>query len=158
MRRILNPWILFWALIIGLLLAGGTLLLLWYSRPGPSASGLTTAVLNVIPAPTVTRPVPSATPSGTATPTQDIPPSPLPGLLAVGAYVQISGTGGDGLRLRSQPGLSGQTLVVGAESEVFRVDEGPQDADGYTWWHLVGLYDESRDGWAASNFLSLYQP
>jgi beta-xylosidase len=37
---------------------------------------------------------------------------------------------------------------------VFRVDDGPQEADGYQWWHLVAPYDENRAGWAVVNYLS----
>jgi len=34
------------------------------------------------------------------------------------------------------------------------VRDGPQEADGYTWWYLVAPYDENRAGWAASEFLA----
>ena len=78
-------------------------------------------------------------------------------VIAVGAYVQISGTGGDGLRLRTDPGLDSEVRILGAESEVFQVEDGPKDVDGFTWWYLVGPYDASRRGWAVSNYLSVVQ-
>jgi hypothetical protein len=78
-------------------------------------------------------------------------------VIAIGAHVQIQGTGGDGLRLRSEPGLNGEILLLGSESEVFRVADGPVDTDGYTWWHLVGPFDETRQGWAVSNYLVVVQ-
>jgi hypothetical protein len=81
----------------------------------------------------------------------------MPGVIAVGAYVQITGTGGDGLRLRTDPGLNSEVRLLGAEAEVFQVNEGPQEADGYTWWYLVGPYDSSRRGWAVANFLAIVQ-
>ena len=60
---------------------------------------------------------------------------------------------GEGLRIRSAPGLTSDTVFRGEESEVFLVQEGPQSADGYTWWHLVAPYDETRNGWAVADFL-----
>lgn len=71
--------------------------------------------------------------------------------------MQIVGTGGDGLRLRTEPGLDSQVRLLGAEAEVFQIREGPQDVAGYTWWYLVAPYDESRQGWAVSNYLALIQ-
>jgi hypothetical protein len=113
--------------------------------------------LNVIPAPTATVPAPTMTVPPQLTPTSLVPPSPPPGVIAVGAYVQISGTGGDGLRLRTEPGLDNEVRILGSESEVFQVEDGPKDIDGYTWWYLVGPYDSSRRGWAVSNYLSVVQ-
>jgi hypothetical protein len=84
-------------------------------------------------------------------------PPPPPGNLSVGAYVQVTGTGGDGLRLRSEPGLDSDVRMLGLEGEVFVVQEGPQDADDYTWWYLVGPFDETRRGWAVANFLQVVQ-
>ena len=77
--------------------------------------------------------------------------------IVVGARVQIKGTGGDGLRLRTDPGLENDVLLVGSEAEVFLVNDGPVEMDDYTWWYLVGLYDETRVGWAVSNYLSVIQ-
>jgi hypothetical protein len=71
--------------------------------------------------------------------------------------VQIIGTGGDGLRLRDQPGLDGKVLLLGSEAEVFRVQDGPREVDGYTWWYLVGPFDETRRGWAVANYLQIVQ-
>jgi hypothetical protein len=68
--------------------------------------------------------------------------------------VQISGTDGEGLRIRSQPSLNGEPVFLGYDSEVFIVQDGPREADGYTWWYLVAPYDDTRAGWAAANFLS----
>lgn len=124
---------------------------------GEPAAG-STAVVVVIAAPS---PTPSLTPTPvvTPTPTQFIPPSPMPGVIGVGAYVQISGTGGDGLRLRAGPGLDQPVGFLGWESEVFIVIDGPQDNNGYTWWRLESPYDEGqpRRGWAVSNYINVIQ-
>jgi hypothetical protein len=79
------------------------------------------------------------------------------GELAVGAYVQITGTAGAGLRLRERPALDAPMLLLGAEAEVFVVEQGPQEADGYVWWYLVGPYDADRRGWAVANYLQVVQ-
>jgi hypothetical protein len=72
--------------------------------------------------------------------------------------VSISGTGGDGLRLRSQPGLSSVVNFIALENEVFEVQAGPQVSDGYTWWYLVNPFDQSRVGWGAANYLRSAEP
>jgi hypothetical protein len=87
------------------------------------------------------------TPSGTTT--------PPPGQIGIGGYVQISGTEGAGLRIHSAPGLNTDTVFRGEEAETFQVTDGPQQADGYTWWHIVAPYDSTRAGWAASDFLAV---
>ena len=78
--------------------------------------------------------------------------------IAIGAYIQITGTEGVGLRLRAGPGLSTELLFLGEDSEVFQVKDGPKEADGYTWWYIVAPYDDSRAGWAAANFLTVVPP
>lgn len=116
-------------------------------RQGPDV-GLAPADVTVIAPPTATAlPQPTATPAGTLT--------PPPGQIAIGAYVQINGTEGSGLRIRSAPGLNSDTVFRGEESETFQVKDGPQQADGYTWWYLVAPYDSTRAGWAAADFLAV---
>jgi hypothetical protein len=102
----------------------------------------------VIPAPTLTS---NAPPTATIDP---FAPTPAPTGIAIGNYVQISGTEGQGLRIRSTPGLDGEFVFLGYDSEVFIVQDGPQTLDGYTWWYLVAPYDATRVGWAASDFLT----
>lgn len=75
----------------------------------------------------------------------------------MGAAVQIAGTGGDGLRLRNEPGLQGEVKYLGLEGEIFTIEEGPIQADDYTWWFLVAPYDETVRGWAVSNYLKAVQ-
>jgi hypothetical protein len=91
------------------------------------------------------------------TPTLPIPPSPVPGVISISAYVQISGTGGIGLRLRAEPSLTATVRLLGSEAEIFLVEEGPVEQDGYTWWYLVGPFDNTRAGWAVANFLIVVQ-
>ena len=139
------------------LLGGALLFGVWSSRKGvpppPAPAGVTVIPL---PAATATLPPPPTT-SPTRTLEAPLPPSPPPGEIAAGALVQIRGTGGEGLRLRDHPGLDGEVQYLGLEAEVFRVQDGPQEADGYTWWYLVAPYDATKQGWAASNYLLVVQ-
>jgi hypothetical protein len=110
-----------------------------------------TPVFTVIPAPSATVPgLPTTVAGVTLTPTA----VPV-GELGIGAYVQINGTGGDGLRLRSGPGKDNAPLFLGMESEVFLIKDGPKQADGYNWWFLLAPYDDNRKGWAVENYLSV---
>lgn len=96
----------------------------------------------------------TATPTVTATPVATAALNPgEPKDFALGQLVQVYGTEGEGLRLRSEPGLEATILFLGLEHEVFRVEEGPVERDGYQWWYLVNPYDESKRGWAVSAFL-----
>jgi hypothetical protein len=156
-RALFSPWVLAGAITLAVLLMCATLSLLWVTRPDEAASGPSTAVLSVIQAPTVT-PVVNTPASPLAQPSAEaLPPSPFPGAFGVGAFVQISGTEGEGLRLRSAPGLQGNVEFLALESEVFQIRDGPRDADGYTWWFVVAPYDETVQGWAVSNFLMVVQ-
>jgi hypothetical protein len=56
--------------------------------------------------------------------------------------------------LRVEPGLDSQVRLLGLETEVFQVTDGPQEVDGFTWWYLVAPFDETRNGWAVSNYLA----
>ncbi len=146
---LLNVWTIAGALLIAGCLLVVTLVGIGWTRPRqPGEQGFVAADLTVIPPSTATAsPVPSPTPGGT--------PSLEAGQIGIGAYVQINGTQGAGLRIRSAPGLSSDTVFLGEEAETFLVKDGPQQADGNTWWYLVAPYDSSRAGWAAADFLAV---
>ena len=151
LRSLLNPVTLItgFILLVGLILI--SLAILFLGR-NPNPAGEATPVVTIIPAPTLT---PTAVP-----PT--VVPSPTPttifflpeGVIGVGAFVQVAGTEGAGLRMRSEPGLNSQINFSAMDSEVFLVIDGPVEADGYTWWHLEAPYDENRNGWSAADFLT----
>jgi hypothetical protein len=154
--RFLNVWVIGGAVIFASCLFFTIVSILWLTRSPSSSDSLSTAVLNVIEAPMATSASTQPYPHASLTPS-DVPPSPPEGEISVGAYVQILDTGGAGLRLRSEPGLDGQVLLLGSEAEVFEVKDGPVEMDGYTWWYLVGPFDETRRGWAVANYLKLVQ-
>lgn len=148
-RQLFNKWVILGALILaGLLLLITVISIGWTNSPQSPDVGFAPADLTVIVAPTST---PNVTPTATIDP---FAPSPTPTGLAVGSYAQISGTDGQGLRIRAEPGLTGNPVFLGLDSEVFVVQDGPREADGYVWWYIVAPYDDARAGWAAANFLT----
>ncbi len=147
--KLKNRWDILGVLGVAAFLFLLTLFMLRSPARQEEGVNLELAALTVIP-------VPTSTPLVTMTPTHDPAlgtATPFPGTIALGAYVQIGGTDGEGLRLRSAPGLASEYLFLGFDTELFQVIDGPQESDGYTWWYLLAPYDETRSGWAASNFL-----
>jgi hypothetical protein len=150
-------WIIVGAICFGCLLFIGFVVLLSnlrsYSNDGYYFS---TAMITIIPAPTLTpvvlMPI-MASPSATATIQVPVPT----GGIAIGAYVKITGTNGEGLNMRSTPGVNSLIRFLGLDAEVFLVKDGPQQIDNIIWWLLQAPYDASRNGWAAANYLTLIQ-
>jgi hypothetical protein len=123
---------------------------IWFFRP-PTAP-LSSAEVTLIPGPTSTPLIPpTATVSLLPVPTA----TALPNQIAIGGYVMINGTEGQGLRLRNAPGLQSNLLFLGNDKEVFKVKDGPVLADDLTWWYLEAPYDVTRIGWAAADYLSV---
>ncbi|GAB4401949.1 MAG: hypothetical protein OHK003_28940 [Anaerolineales bacterium] len=154
LRPYLNRFVIFGSLITAGVLILITLILIGWTTPRFSPEvGFAPADLTMIPAPT-------HTPAVTATATLDPFATPIidQTVINIDGYVQITGTGTDGLRIRSAPGLNTETVFRGEESEVFLVKDGPQSADGYTWWYVVAPYDDTRAGWAAAEFLAVVPP
>ena len=156
-RYLINPWVIGGAVAFAVLLSCVTFSLLWFTRPAAPVLAPATAVLNVIPYPSSTPTSLIPTPTLAPQPSGEVPPAPGPGLIITGDFVQISGTGGDGLRLRSEPGLNAAVNFLAYEGEIFQVSDGPKEADGYTWWYLVAPYDKSVQGWAVANYLLIAQ-
>jgi len=151
LSTILNIRVVLGALGTALTLIIATLALMGWSTPDPVREfGFAPADLTLIPAPSST---PMVTPTFTPDPLIYGTPTLAPDVIGVGGYVQITGTDGEGLRLRSDPGLNSTPIFLGYDEEVFQVRDGPQETDGYTWWYLVAPYDETRAGWAAADFL-----
>jgi hypothetical protein len=93
------------------------------------------------------------TPTSAIELTSTVPPVVNPGFINLGSYVQVVRTEGDPLKMRQQPSLSGDINYFALPSEVFKVQDGPVVADGFTWWYLVSPTDETRTGWAVENYL-----
>ena len=148
-RQLFNKWVVLGGLsVAGLLILITVIAIGWGSPPRSPGVGFAPADLTVIPASTAT---PNVAPTATIDP---FAPSPTPTGISIGSYAQITSTGGDGLRIRSEAGLTGEPVFLGLDSEVFLVQDGPREADGYVWWYLVAPYDVERAGWAAADFLT----
>jgi hypothetical protein len=153
LRSRVTIWVLLGAMAVavGLIVVMAGILLL--TRPPARLPVQKGVELTLIPAPTLTQPAPTPTTAESGVNT----PVPVDGI-AVGMFVQITGTGGDGLRLRSGPGTGNPPRFLGYEAEVFRVKDGPTFADGFTWWFLEAPYDPNRAGWAAATYLAVVTP
>jgi hypothetical protein len=154
MKNVLTGKVLVAALVIACILLCASLAYILVRRPAAVVPDLTpaAAALTVIPGPTSTLHTlpPMLTP---IPPTAMSSPTPAPGKIAIGVYVQVA-TGGDALRVRAEPGLSTAPLFLAFDSEVFLVTNGPKQVDGYTWWYLTASYDASRAGWAVQDYLT----
>jgi hypothetical protein len=154
-------WIILGALGSGIVLFVAVVAMIWFSRPEIMINAPSTPIVRQIDAPTPTTLPPTHTPDlPTPTPLPDdqgIPQPPAEGEFAIGHTVKVSGTGRDGLRFRTEPGLKGSILFLGVDAEEFTISNGPEVADGYTWWYLTGIEDPSRRGWAVSNYLRLLE-
>jgi len=153
----MKPWRdpLVWiaAVVIAAAFLGSASAIMYFTR-SPSSPRFLPAAVTVIPAPSEAPQTPTLTPTPLATATVPPPPPPLSGSITVGGLVQVRGTGGDGLRFRTEPSLSAPIVFLGKENEIFRVTDGPVAKDGYTWWKMVAVKDPKRTGWAVSNYLA----
>lgn len=157
MARYVTAWSVLGAIVILVVLLAIWGLVLRNTAPASKPLPEPTAVVNVIPAPTATRFVVAtatvALPTSTVKAEFSTPQSNEQ--IKVGDFVQITGTGGVGLRIRSGPGIQNPPLFLGMDAEAFQVVDGPKEVDGIVWWSLVAPYDQNRKGWAASNYLTV---
>jgi hypothetical protein len=86
--------------------------------------------------------------------TPTVPANQNPGFITLGAIVEVAHTDGAPLKLRAAPSLTGEVNYLALPSEVFKVQNGPTVADGFTWWYLVAPSDTTRNGWAVENYLA----
>lgn len=153
MKDIINPWVIAGSILIASVLLAVSFLAAGQLTPSDQSLYSGDAVITVIPVPTYTpTPLPTAPEFPVVTPTTE----PAGGI-HVDGYVQISGTEGEGLRLRRDPSLEGEVTNVGLEGEIFFVVGGPEEHDGYLWWLLEAPLNTTRRGWAVSNYLEFTQ-
>lgn len=110
--------------------------------------------LTVIPAPTQTNTV--MAPANLPSPTSEAPVVLPEGVIGINVYVKVTGTEGLGLRMRAAAGTGANINFMAMDDEVFKVVGGPEVSDGYTWWQLEAPLDENRAGWAAENYLTVF--
>jgi hypothetical protein len=113
--------------------------------------------------PTVTV-APEPSPTGFGDPTATVPPEPTStaappppsDVIAVGGYVEATSN----VVVRSEPTTAGARLGVLQTGTKAHVIEGPQEANGFTWWKVDG-YDPNNpqaSGWCAGEFLKPIPP
>ena len=143
--------------------AVGLMIFLVATRPADLPLPTVTAIVVTAPpaavmaTPTIQSP-PTAAPTATSAPVQPIPPPPPAGSIQLGDFVQVTGTGEDGiLNLRAEPSTNSPVQYLAIEREVLQVQAGPQDADGFTWWYLVDPATNTKYGWAVQNYLQVVE-
>ena len=89
--------------------------------------------------------------TGPAVPTVIITNTPMP--LAVGLQARVHNVGNDELNVRNVPSLRESKVLFRAPAgTLFNIIDGPQQADGYSWWQLHDPQFEVI-GWAVANYL-----
>lgn len=159
-RLTLPPWLLLTgAVVIAVLVCVALVLIVKALRAGPDATPTAeiTAAPGVVPTSTAISVI-GATDVVTPTPTVELPglvtPSPVVFTeIAPGAQVVVQGTLGQGLNLRASYSTSARLVGSAKDGNVLTVLEGPQEADGYTWWKVKTA--DGKEGWAAGKFLVL---
>jgi 3D (Asp-Asp-Asp) domain-containing protein len=68
----------------------------------------------------------------------------------IGGSAVVSGTDGDGLVLRTSPGLTQRTQATVAEGARVQVLEGPLSVDGHQWFRVSS---GAGAGWASARYL-----
>ncbi len=68
-----------------------------------------------------------------------------------GQTATVANTNGDGVRFRSDPSKNGKILATVAEGAVVLITNGPQDADGVTWYQVQYA---GQSGWMDADFIS----
>ena len=154
-RRLISPLVLIISVGLAVVMLAVIFIIIWSSMPAQGSAQAPTVVLTVIAVPSDTPTPPAVIQSLTPTTTPTLNLAPEQGSIQVGNYVQITGTDGDGLRLRKGPGTDFDPIFLGRDAEVFLVKDGPKEGSGYTWFYLVAPYDANRSGWAAANYLAV---
>ena len=165
-RLTLPPWLLLTGtVVIAILLCVALVLIVKALRAGPDATptAVTTSVTDatfipgVVPTFTaiaVSIPTYAITPTATVEIPGAVTPSPVVYTEIVpGAQVVVQGTLGQGLNIRASASTTARLVGSAKDGNVLTVLDGPQEADGYTWWKVKTA--DGKEGWAAGKFLVL---
>jgi hypothetical protein len=158
-RLTLPPWVLLVAAVaIAILVCVALVLIVRALRSGggptPTALVPSAAVGTASPTYEVIVPTAAVTPTATAVlPISVTLSPPVFTEIAPGAHVVVQGTRGIGLNLRASASTAARILENVKDGVVLLVLEGPQQADGYTWWKVQT--QQGKEGWAAGQYLAL---
>jgi hypothetical protein len=92
-------------------------------------------------------------PAPTPEPVEEQPTPIPPGVIAVGVRVTVVGTEGIGVSLRAGPGTNYARLDVARDGAVLEIIDGPEEADGYTWWSVRTA--DGTEAWAIDNYFQV---
>jgi hypothetical protein len=92
----------------------------------------------------------------TATPGQDVATpaagaTVAPAGLAIGDTAKVTGTGGQGVNMRSGAGTSNARVKTLADGSTVEIIGGPTEANDFTWWQVRDSAGVS--GWVVSRYL-----
>jgi hypothetical protein len=156
-RNWLNFKVILGAIVFALCVFSVLLGILWSAKTRSITQVAATAMLNVIEVPPKTPTAPAKTVTPTINPSSS-QEAPMPGgEINLGDYVQVSGTGGDGLRLHATAGVASEVEYIAIDAQFFLVKDGPIDADGYIWWLLQDPFIDNTVGWGVANYLSVVE-
>ncbi len=79
----------------------------------------------------------------------------MTGVIALGMTIKVTGTGNEGLRMRSGAGIDQTTLFLAQEGELFKIIEGPIILDSLIWWKIEGLDDPGKSGWSVQDYMAI---
>jgi len=122
------------------------------STPEATATNLVVPISTWTPVPVQPQPLQTASPT-VELPSLETPPPQQFTEIAVGATVVVQGVGTDGLNVRADAGTAAEILETVPEGTNLVVLEGPQEADGLTWWKV--RTPAGQEGWAADTYLVL---
>ncbi len=145
-KQMWNAWVGVGAVLFAVLICGLIFIIVWVLTPSPTGADVAAkAVVTRLPAPTFT-------PVSEVTATPSVDENMLDGI-GFGMMVEIFDTGGAGLRFRAEPGIDANIQFVASDQEVFRVEGGPVEEDGFVWWYLISDTVNDRRGWAVASYL-----
>lgn len=79
-------------------------------------------------------------------------PTPVP--ITLGSTVTVRGVDAQQLNVRDNAGVLGTTVLFRApEGTNFTIVDGPNQADGFTWWKIQSVSNPAQSGWAVANYL-----
>jgi hypothetical protein len=92
---------------------------------------------------------------GPVLPTIAFTTTPVP--LTVGVRVVVANVGDQELNVRDVAGVTtSEVLFRSAEGTEFSIIDGPQQADGFTWWRIQDPISQ-QSGWAVANYLQVFE-
>jgi hypothetical protein len=78
----------------------------------------------------------------------------IPGVYANNMVIMISGTEGEGLNVRENPGTDSPIVYLAQEGETYKITDGPQIKDGLIWWHIDQTAEGQKTGWAVQDYFA----